>query len=276
MTVEIIEHWDDYLLGFAPDQQDIYFSENYVKLYQTDRDKALCVVATDNDLCMLMPILRREIKSGFFDFETPYGYGGFICNNNTPSKVDEALKNIKIHFAKNNYIAGFVRFHPLLSNANMCREQITVIDDRQTIAIDLRASQEDIWLNQIHTKNRNTIKKASKRGLEFVTDYNFHYIDDFIALYCQTMDKLGADSFYYFNRQYYTRWLDKLKERSFLAVVKFENIVISACIIMYQSPWGHYHLSGSNRDYLHLDPNNFMLWNAALELKHLEIGRAHV
>lgn len=276
MYIELIDSWNDKLNQFTPDKQDVYFSESYVKLYENAIDKAVCIVATDDDFCVLIPILRREIQPGYFDFETPYGYGGFIANKTDAGKINEAIEQIKNYLAQNNYVAGFIRFHPLLRNANMCREQVQVVDDRYTIAIDLKPDLNEIWLEQVHTKNRNTIRKAEKRGLTFVADHDFEYMDDFIRLYNKTMDKLGADNFYYFDNQYYLKWLETLKTNSFLAVVKLQDKVISACIVMYQKQWAHYHLSGSDRDFLNLEPNNFMLWNAAMELKKLGAEQFHL
>lgn len=52
-------------------------------------------------------------------------------------------------------------------------------------------TEEEIWKNEIHTKNRNVIKKGIKNGLEFVLDDGYKYIYDFIRLYNSTMDRLS-------------------------------------------------------------------------------------
>lgn len=276
MEVKITTTWNSYLRSFPNDKKDIYFTEEYVNLYQNDTNTPLCIVVCSGDSIILMPILRCQIMSSYYDFETPYGYGGFISNTEDEKFITEAIAEVLNFLSNNNYIAGFVRFHPLLNNSALCKNNFKVIDDRITIAMDLRPSELDIWMQQVYTKNRNTIKKASKNGLEFIADHNFDYIDSFIELYNQTMDKLGADGFYYFDKKYYQKWIETLKNRSFLAVVKYNGIVISACIIMYERPYGHYHLSGSNREFLRLEPNNFMLWNAAMELKRLGINYFHL
>jgi len=141
--------------------------------------------------------------------------------------------------------------------------------------MDLSLDENDIWMNEIHTKNRNVIKKGDRNGLKFVVDDAFAYLPQFARLYNSTMDKLSADGFYYFNDAYY-RSLKERIDNKFLGVVKLEEEVLSAAIFFCHPPYGHYHLSGSDKAYLGLSPNNYMLYNAALELKRRGVRRFHL
>ena len=89
------------------------------------------------------------------------------------------------------------------------------------------------------------------------------------------MDKLSADDFYYFDQSYYGNFKKSLTN-SFIGAVSYEGNIISAAIFMYEGPFGHYHLSGSNKEYLKLSPNNYMLWNAAIELKKRGVRTFHL
>lgn len=277
MTIQLVNHWDNLLEDFLPEERDIYFREEYVRLYETDSEKAVCCVVSEGDSMMLFPFLERTfIFQGQIlrDFETAYGYGGPLWHLAGDAFRNSALRLMVEKLVRKNYVAGFVRFHPLLANY----EGISVgrvIEDRHTVAIDLSLSEDDIWMHEIHTKNRNVIKKGEKSGLKFIVDDDFHYLDDFIRLYNATMDKLDAADFYYFNRNYYDRFVGTLPN-SFLGVVLHEKQVVSAAIFMYEGEYGHYHLSGSDRGSLHLMPNNFMLWHAALELKRRGVKTFHL
>ena len=199
------------------------------------------------------------------DFETAYGYGGPIWHHVNEKFKAVALQLMVEELKRQNYIAGFVRFHPLLANYEGFSEG-RIIEDRKTVAIDLSLEEDDIWMQEIHTKNRNVIKKGEKSGLTFVVDNDYKYLPEFIRLYDATMDKLDAADFYYFKQQYYEEFVKTLPN-SFLGVVLYEDRVISAAIFMYEGCYGHYHLSGSDVSALRLSPNNYMLWHAALELK---------
>lgn len=269
MNVFISEHWNDYLSKFPIGKFDIYFLEEYVTLYVTSEQQAMCLVVEDCEKYMLFPFLRRHFVfhgNVYYDFETAYGYGGPVYNTEDKEFQSNALSALYIKFVEENYIAGFVRFHPLLNNYIYFNQIGDVIFDRKTIAIDLSFSNDEIWLKEIHTKNRNVIKKGMKSGLEFIVDDEYHYLSQFIELYNATMDKLSASSFYYFDIEYYQTLKRNLSD-SFLGVVKKGDDVLSAAIFMYHGPYAHYHLSGSDKNYLSFSPNNFMLYEAAKELK---------
>lgn len=276
---EITDKWNHYFSAFLSAQKDIYYLEEYVKLYETDIVKALCYVYADDRNRFLMPFLSRPftyLGKTFYDFETAYGYGGPIANTNDSIFIEKAWKSFFEVANSQNYVAGFVRFHPLLKNSSSFNKIGKLLNDRNTIAINLKESEDDIWMNEIHTKNRNVIKKGTKIGLTFEADYDFKYLDEFINIYNSTMDKLSADSFFYFTDQYYTTLKNNLKQNSFLGIVKYNNEIISSAIFFYNKPWGHYHLAGSKKDYLNLSPNNFLLWEASKELKRHGVELFHL
>ncbi len=275
MFIEITDKWNDKLLQFSETQKDIYFSESYVKLATGKNETPLCIVCTEYGNIMLLPFLRSEFKD-FFDFETPYGYGGPISNCNDKEWNEKALNEIINYFASKNYLAGFLRFHPLLNNAELCRNTFTVIDDRKTIAINTSVTEEEIWMNQVFSKNRNMIRKAEKNGLVFERDNEFKYIEEFKNLYNSTMSRLDADDFYFFDDDYYKKFIEIFKDKGFLGCIKKDNEIISAALFMYENCWGHYHLAGSNRDYSSLGANNLLLWKVACEMHKEGVKEFHL
>lgn len=277
MIITITEHWNQWLEVFPHDRRDVYFYEEYIKLYADNNQQAVCYVYEDNGRVLLFPFLLRSFEfegKAYYDFETAYGYGGPISNVEDKDFTDVALHQF-IEFCKSqNYLAGFVRFCPLLQNQKMCDGTFPVLMDRHTVAMNLDMPIDDVWMNEVHTKNRNVIKKGEKEGLTFEADYDFKYLNEFIALYNQTMDKLDADGFYYFGDSYYQQLVSTLSN-NFLGVVKQEDRIISAAIFFHSDKYGHYHLSGSDKSALRLMPNNFMLWNAAKELHSRGVKYCH-
>lgn len=276
--IEITEHWNNYLESIPVYLQDLYFREEYVKLYETDNEKACCFIYQENKSIMLFPFLRRKFqykKNTYFDFETAYGYGGPISNDHSEHFMTKALKAMYTKALEENYICGFIRFHPLLKNWDNFEKVGHLVMDRKTIAIDLSAGIEATWMNEIHTKNRNVIKKGKKNGLEFIVDNDFTYLKEFETLYNSTMDKLEADSFYYFGPKYYEQLKRTILNR-FLGIVKHDGKVIAGAIFFYSIPYGHYHLAGSDRSALNLSPNNYLLWSAAKELANRGVRLFHL
>lgn len=276
--VGFTETWNQYLDSIPTDLQDLYFREEYIRLYESECEKACCFVYKEGESILLFPFLRRifEYKeTTLYDFETAYGYGGPISNDHSEEFMTKALETMKAKAVEENYICGFVRFHPVLANWD-CFEKIgSLIFDRKTIAIDLKGGVEATWMNEIHTKNRNVIKKGEKNGLEFVVDNDFSYLNDFEKLYNSTMDKLEADGFYYFEPNYYEQLQNTIENR-FLGIVKHEDKVVAGAIFFYQKPYGHYHLAGSDKTALKLSPNNFLLWEAAKEMMNRGVSYFHL
>lgn len=275
MKTIITDKWNEYLNEFEECQKDVYFSEEYVKLYETTESKALCAVCIEDDKVLLLPFLRKEIE-GYYDFETAYGYGGPIANTDDQSWIDIALENMQSCFEKENYICGFVRFHSLLDNAEKCRKYIDVLFDRTTVAINTIESEDEIWANQIISKNRNMIRKAEKNELVYEAEYGFESLPEFIKLYNSTMQRLEAEEFYFFDEKYYQSFVNNFKNKAFLGTVKKDGELICAALFMYSQDYGHYHLEGSNSEYSKLAANNLLLWKTALEFHKLGVKEFHL
>lgn len=279
MNIQIVGHWNQYLDFFQPSATDIYFREEYVSLYETNTEKAVCCVVSEGVQMMLFPYLCRTFEfqgKEYHDFETAYGYGGPVWNNADDTFKEKTLRFMVEELGKQHYIAGFVRFHPLLQNQEAFETVGRLIADRHTVAINLDQSMDEVWSNEIHSKNRNVIRKAEKAGCIFVVDDKYEHLEDFIRLYDSTMDKLSADGFYYFDDDYYKHLVQGIPN-SFLGFVKdAEGKIISSAIFMYSGTYGHYHLSGSDKSQLSLSPNNLMLWEAAKELQKRGVKRFHL
>lgn len=275
MNVEITDKWNTYLDNFKDFQKDVYYLEEYVKLYENDQSKALCIVCTESDNILLMPFLRGSIE-GYYDFETQYGYGGPITNTKDQDWIDKALTSAKEYFKDNKYICGFIRFHPLINNASFCKNIMNVIYDRQTVAIITEKGDDDIWNAQISSKNRNMIRKAQKSGLTYKAEEYFESFPEFIELYNATMKRIGAEDFYYFGDDYYKKFQKDLIEHSFLGTVRFEGRLICAAIFMYSGDYGHYHLEGSDHSYKSYGANNLLLYKSASYMHEIGVKKLHL
>lgn len=275
MKTLITESWNKYLEKFNTKNRDIYYYEEYVKLYEDGTSKALCAVCYDEDFVLLMPYIRKMID-GYYDFETAYGYGGPITNSSNGKWVENALDEMASMFKKEKYVCGFIRFHSLLENVKFCENYMSTFFDRNTVAIKLDQTEEEIWTKQIISKNRNKIRKAEKNGLEYKAEYDFESIDEFVRLYNDTMSRLKAEKFYFFEDQYYKSFIDSFKGKAFLGTVRKDGELICAALFMYLGDYAHYHLEGSSHAYSNLAANNLLLWRTALELRKLGVKEFHL
>lgn len=271
----ITDKWKQYLEKIEDHQCDIYYSEEYVKLYESIDGKAFCAVCEDCGNILLMPFIRKEID-GYYDFETAYGYGGPITNTTDENWIDIALDELKDLFLQEKYVCGFIRFHPLLNNADICKNHFSVLFDRNTVAINTEEEPESIWQKQITSKNRNMIRKAERNDLVYSAEYDFESMNEFIKLYNATMERLNAEEFYFFDENYYQSFIERFKGRAFLGTIRKGDELICAAIFMYSNEYGHYHLEGSNHAFSNMAANNLLLWKTAEEFHKLGVKEFHL
>jgi len=278
MNSGLLTSWNWLLAEIPAHRRDVYFTEEYIRLYEASGNRAVCFYYREGAELFLFPYLERRfwaLGRECFDFETAYGYGGPVSTSDNPAFCASAWHAFVNLVCAKGYVAGFVRFHPLLRNESLCPRGVEIIPERYTVAMDLSGTVKDIWLDEIHTKNRNVIKKAVKNGLSFTADYEYRNYDEFKNLYAGTMDRLRADSFYYFSPEYFEKFKNGIRN-SFLGLVKVGQKTVAAAIFMYDSHYGHYHLSGSDKTMLNLNPNNLLLWGAAQELKSNGVELFHL
>lgn len=200
--------WDGYISKLPKNKQDIYYTRLYNELSAMETDgQALLFVYEKNDNLAIYPFIKRPIMNVgldeiYYDIETAYGYGGPVSNTEDEvflGKFEEAFLK---YCSNENIIAEFIRFHPLIKNKYLFKNNIEIIHNRKTVWLDLQKSIDDIWMHEISRQNRNTIRKCIKNGLivEISRDYN-----EFMEIYNETMSKVGAEKFYYFKEDYYSK-----------------------------------------------------------------------
>lgn len=270
--------WNNYLKYFHEEDKDIYFTEEYVKLYECEDDHSECFIYKEDNNMLLFPYLKRKIESldgDYFDFETPYGYGGPITNTDNPDFINRGFSEFIYSSEENKIVAGFIRFHPILNNHKHFIPKCEVVFDRKTIAMNLEPEIDEIWYEQIHSKHRNSIRKAQKLGLIYYADESLQHLDIFINLYRCTMDRLDADNFYFFDNEYFNK-IKKLNKNIFLGLVLCEKEVISGAIFFKYGIFGHYHLAGGLEKFNQYNPNNFLIYNVASYMKEMGVKVFHL
>jgi serine/alanine adding enzyme len=272
--------WSELLAQVPPERRDIYHEEDYHRLYSAEDGEATCFYHRDGDRVFLLPFVKRPIPGSerSWDFESAYGYGGPVTNCAEAGFLNTAVSAFYELCRESGIVCGLIRFHPILANQALLRpdERFSIENDRMTVAIDLRRGAESIWSEEIHSKNRNSIRKAQEHGLEFVVDESFDGIGMFQRLYEQTMQRRGADGSYYFTTNYYQELHRLLRQRSCICFVRDGEKIIAGAILFWGAVYGHYHLSGSDESSLSLSPNNFMLYHAALFLMKKGIVLFHL
>ena len=268
-TLEQSEQWDAVVRSFQ--KYDVYWLSGYVKAFQIHGDGApLLFYYEDEQTRGINVVMKRDVSKDphfkgrigantYFDFATPYGYGGWIIEGeDTEGLFSEYQKWLD----KNGIISEFVRFHPMVKNHEHMDTFYEVIQLGEVVHMDLD-SPELIW-NNISSKNRNMIRKAIKNDVKVYNGRFPEIFEKFRTIYNGTMDKDDAEEYYYFGEEFYKSILNDLPQNSQIFWAEKEGQVIAASIMIGANGYLNYHLSGSLREFSSLAPGNLILYTAAL------------
>lgn len=264
------KEWDEVVRSFA--EYDVYYLSGYVRAFEIHGDgepQLLYYTSTSSATegeglrGIYVYMKRKTAIEGVYDSITPYGYGGFLLEG---EQTEENLKALWSAYEQKmkelNIVDNFVRYHPVLANAVPMKVVSDVIDLGKTVAMDL-ASEEVIWTN-IHSKNRNKIRKAEKNGIEIKHGQGIELFDEFINIYNATMDKDNAEEYYYFGEEFYKSIHEDLDGNYEMFYATLDGQIIAMSIMLFANKQMHYHLSGSMMEYRNLAPSNLLLYKAAV------------
>lgn len=255
--------WSEYYNTLYEGSKDIYFIPEYYSLYQNYGDgEAQCFVFEKDESIALYPFLKNPISSlgykldkEYYDIQGAYGYNGLIASTDDAGFIADFWKEFDVYCQENDIIAEFMRFHPLLNNQCLASPQMKSFYSRHTVALDL--TDDDIWMHQISSKNRNMIRKAEKEGVTIVESDDY---ETFRKLYDGTMTDLHAEDFYFFPQSYYEEYKQTFKDNSLLCFAMLNEKVIAGSMFMFSDDYAHYHLSARDREYSRYAANNLILW----------------
>ncbi len=268
-SIDQAEEWDQIVKSFS--LHDTYYLAGYVKAFKLHGDgEPLLFYYDDKRTRGINVVMKRSISDDpnfkdlidtdrYFDFSTPYGYGGWIIEG-------EDTKQLSIDYERwclrNNIVSEFVRFHPVIQNQSDVKEQYDVIPLGNIIVID--CNEPDVIWNNFSSKNRNVIRKAIKNGVVVYHGSFPEIYKSFREIYDKTMENDNASAYYYFEESFYKSIMEELGENAQIFYAVYEEKIIAAAIMLECNKMMNYHLSGSLREYSSLAATNLILYKASL------------
>ena len=260
--------WDDIVTSFK--NYDVYYLSGYVKAFKINGDgEPLLYYYEKNNTRAINVVIKRDIsKSGnfsqmesntYYDFVTPYGYGGWLIEGEDYEALASEYENACI---EENIVSEFVRFNPVLKNHLRIENMYAQVCLGRTVYINT-LDKEEVWRN-FTSKNRNMVRKAQKNGLRVFWGRDTSLIPIFMEIYNNTMDKDQAESYYYFKQDFYESILEDLKQNAMWFYVKYNDEIIAMAIFLFCNEKMHYHLSASKTEFQFLAPTNLLIYEAAV------------
>lgn len=279
-------HWTEALQHL---RHDFYHLPAYAAI-EARRIQAIpeAVLIQEGEKILFLPYLLRRCNDLFpdnlsasetFDLISPYGYPGFLLNPiglEDITFIQRAINHLVEQFKARAICAAFLRLHPILNQELPQLDPQPRVMQSETVAVDLNLTEAEIW-HQTRPEHRNKINKLKRAGFSASLVSWQDYQDDFIEIYTETMDRVGASAAYYFNRDYFYQLGKALQEKLHLCIVQLDQQ--PACAGLFTECCGivQYHLGGTRHSFLKQSPSTLMFdhiryWAKARENQVFHLG----
>ena len=265
---------------------DVYHLPEYVALdAKRTKTRPEAFLLESEECIFFVPYLLRSCadidnisQTKVYDIVSPYGYPGIlVCESgiNTSGFINLAFEKFYQTLKERNVCSAFLRLHPILGEKMSNTSELNLQENGSTVSIDLTLEKNLIWA-KTRRGHQSTINRCIRLGFNARTVSCAEYIDEFIDIYQETMNRVQAKDIYYFSREYFTE-LIKLENKVHLGIVELESEIVCACIFFESCGIVQAHLGGTKTKYLEYSPFNLLLhhmrlWAKARDNKYLHIG----
>jgi len=270
---ERAQEWDELLAAMPARQQDVYFGSAYQLLWQRNGDgRAMGAAFTHGATMVLYPFLLRPLSevawlgeewADFSDIQTPYGYGGPLVHRQSGDEHGVRLfrRELGQWCRDNGVLSEFVRFHPLLDTHLGLEKDLAIRRANTTVWCRTDGTVGERLAN-LSSSTRRGVRKARKEALTVEVETSPESYREFARLYRATMARRDAIPYYLFDDRYFDDFRELLGPAQSLLAVRHEGTMVAAALFMRSPGFLHYHLGGSDPEYLSLRPNNLLFFEA--------------
>jgi hypothetical protein len=272
MNVEIISPsspiWDSTLDQI---RHDFYHRSGYLEI-ESRRIQAepQAIVIRDRDRVLMLPYLVRdcsnETTKQLFDLISPYGYSGFVVNEEGEEAgfIEDCLHQIRSTWYGMNICSAFIRSHPILnSTLESLSTKLDFIRILGNVVIcDLSLSTEKLW-QQTRENHRTKINKLKRQGFQsnIYPSNDDRAMASFIQIYEETMTRVNAQSLYFFEKQYFIDLASVLGSKLQIFLVELDDTIVAGSMITESSQIVQYHLGGTKTEFLKQSPTTMMFYD---------------
>ncbi len=203
------------------------------------------------------------VENRIYDVVSPYGYPGMLVSQagQNPGFIKKCLNLIYDYWRENNICSAFIRLHPIL-NADISS---SIIDDNKSIfcqqgdvvTCNLTKTFEDIT-KRIRSSHRTKINRLIRAGFVVRMGSVDEYLDVFIDIYRETMDRVKATDGYYFTQAYFNNLVRVLGDRLKICIVEINGEAVAASLITEFGGIVQYYLGGTKTEFLRQSPATIM------------------
>ena len=260
--------WADVLSGM---RHDFYHLPSYVSFAARRQDAGapMAFLAEEDGHRFLAPMIVRPIPPDIagdrplFDATCPRGYPGPLLELEREREVggfvDRAIQAFAETLRRGSIITVFSRLHPLMMPPmpSLLRAG-QVVEHGDSVSVDLALPRRELW-RQTRADHRHAIDRAARLGYRARIDETWQRFDGFVDAYQQTMDRLGAVTFWHLSREYFQDLKETLGDRVHLCVVELGRDLAAAAILTEVDGSVEYHSSGTAEAFVSASPSKTLI-----------------
>jgi lipid II:glycine glycyltransferase (peptidoglycan interpeptide bridge formation enzyme) len=151
------------------------------------------------------------------------------------------------YFRAQHAISAFCRMHPLLEQRAILDSRGDVVPVGWTLSVDL-TQPEEAQRAAYRRNHRQDIGRLDRMGVT-CAEVGLDGLDDFVGMYWENMDRVGAARRYYFSRAYFQWLLTEMKDVVHLFMCHHEGRPVSGSIFASCRGIVQWWLSGSREEF---------------------------
>ncbi|HVI95983.1 MAG TPA: GNAT family N-acetyltransferase [Anaeromyxobacter sp.] len=256
----------------------------YARLFARTCDRVVCALGEGDGAFVLFPLILRPIsaepwagpRDGRWDAVTPYGYGGPFAwgASDDHARYWEAYED---WCRGARIVSTFARLS--LFPDQLARLPVRTEDRAPNVVVPLEGGEEALR-REYQGKVRRWVRVAERAGLHVEPDLEGARLDDFVRIYRHTMERNGADAWYFFPREFFDAIVERLRGQFafFHAITRGE--VVSSDLVLLSAENVYYFLGGTVQAAFPLGPNYLLKdgiarWAIAHGKRRYVLGGGH-
>jgi hypothetical protein len=246
-------------------QHDFHHLPQYHRVAeQRGEGQANFFVYREGEYTIGFPLLLRPVQAGnsegWQDATSVYGYGGPVASHD--AMPETVVRNFQREFAmalgERRVATVFSRLHPLIAQQEFLAGIGECPVNGTTLSIDLTLP-EDEQCAHYSKKCRASLRKLREHEFIGLHDEEKRYLPEFVEVYRETMERVGAHSSYHFDQAYFDLLTGELGSASHLFVALQDGVVAAATICTICDGIVQDHLGGTRTAFLKLSPDRLVV-----------------
>ncbi len=265
---------------------DFYHCPSYQVLSaKNSSQEAVLIVCTEGPFTIAIPLMFRPVNEvegleefPFRDATSVYGYVGPVASHeNIPQSLIDKFQEILCDFLKEKgIVCVFSRLHPLINQKQLLTGLGDIVYVGETISIDLNSTVEEQW-SRYRKDHKRRINRLRRMGFSCLRNSSNEYLDEFIAIYYETMNRVKADDSYYFDARYFRGLVEAHDLGMQLFSVIYEGEIVCSGLFSLCSDIVQAYLGGTKSRFLKYSPDRLIfdegrIWANAAGANYFHIG----